>query len=473
MAVENVAETSQKHPLAGTGEDITPNKDGGVLKSIIKEGDTTENDRPMKGDTVHVHYVGTLMNGEEFDSSRKRNEQFSFKLGEGRVIKGWDLGVATMRRGEVCVLTCSPEYAYGKNGQGKIPADATLVFEVELFDWSGEDLSDDKDGGIIHRVITVGKGFDKPKEDSSVTVHIVGKHGDTVFDERDVSFVIGEGSEHNLPKGLEKGIQEMLNEETAQFTIKPKYGFGSKGCAEWNVPPDATIKYQVTLSNLVKAKESWEMDHDEKLSAAEKSKAKGTEYFKAGNYKKAIKQYTKILDYLDSYPDIPEEQKASYKELVLAGHLNLAMAYIKNKDNAEAVKSCDKALKVDPDNVKGLFRRGQANLAMSDPILAKKDFNRVVELDPENKAAKNQVTICLHQIKQAAQKEKRLYSNMFEKFAEQDRKAEALKKSSDPPQEFGGVFNKEDVEQPSDKDKVTDSGDGTSETKTESMEAEV
>ena len=55
----------------------------GVLKTIIKEGDTTEQDRPMKGDTVSVHYVGTLISGEEFDSSRRRNEKFTFKLGEG------------------------------------------------------------------------------------------------------------------------------------------------------------------------------------------------------------------------------------------------------------------------------------------------------------------------------------------------------------------------------------------------------
>ena len=54
------------------------------------------------------------------------------------------------------------------SGQGKIPANATLVFEVELFDWTGEDLSEAKDGGIVRRVIEEGKGFDKPSEDSSV-----------------------------------------------------------------------------------------------------------------------------------------------------------------------------------------------------------------------------------------------------------------------------------------------------------------
>ena len=80
------------------------------------------------------------------------------------------------------------------------------------------------------------------------------------------------------------------------------------------------------------------------------------------------------------------------------------------------------ALEMDADNIKGLFRRGQANLALAEFAQAKADFRRVVELDPSNKAAQNQVTVCLHKMKQASDKEKRLYGNMFEKFAEQDRK---------------------------------------------------
>eukprot|EP00955_Chlamydomonas_euryale_P014198 152754-Chlamydomonas_euryale.AAC.15 len=60
-----------------------------------------------------VHYVGTLTDGTKFDSSRDRGDLFSFKLGEGRVIKGWDIGVASMKKGEKAVLTCTSEYAYG------------------------------------------------------------------------------------------------------------------------------------------------------------------------------------------------------------------------------------------------------------------------------------------------------------------------------------------------------------------------
>ncbi|CAD8152910.1 unnamed protein product [Paramecium pentaurelia] len=92
---------------------------------------------PQKGQKVSVHYVGTLLDGSEFDSSRKRGKPFQFVLGAGQVIKGWDQGVAKLSKGEKAILTCPPDYAYGQNGYPPvIPPNSTLKFEVELLDFA-------------------------------------------------------------------------------------------------------------------------------------------------------------------------------------------------------------------------------------------------------------------------------------------------------------------------------------------------
>jgi FKBP-type peptidyl-prolyl cis-trans isomerase FkpA len=87
------------------------------------------------GKTVTVHYVGTLTNGSKFDSSRDRNQGFTFRLGAGQVIQGWDKGVDGMKVGGVRKLTIPPEMGYGAGGfPPVIPPNSTLVFEVELLE---------------------------------------------------------------------------------------------------------------------------------------------------------------------------------------------------------------------------------------------------------------------------------------------------------------------------------------------------
>jgi FKBP-type peptidyl-prolyl cis-trans isomerase len=99
----------------------------GIRDVTVGTGEAAES-----GDVVTAHYVGKLTNGQVFDSSRDRGTPISFMLGTGQVIKGWDEGLKGMRVGGKRILTISPEYGYGNHAVGAIPANSTLVFEVEL-----------------------------------------------------------------------------------------------------------------------------------------------------------------------------------------------------------------------------------------------------------------------------------------------------------------------------------------------------
>lgn len=103
----------------------------GLLYKDIKVGNGAT---PEQGQKVVVHYTGTLEDGTKFDSSVDRNKPFEFNFGTGQVIKGWDMGLATMKTGGKRMLVIPPDLAYGKRSTGKIPANATLIFEVELLE---------------------------------------------------------------------------------------------------------------------------------------------------------------------------------------------------------------------------------------------------------------------------------------------------------------------------------------------------
>ncbi|PPT09923.1 FKBP-type peptidyl-prolyl cis-trans isomerase [Geitlerinema sp. FC II] len=109
--------------------------ESGLQYVKLEEGDGAS---PQRGQTVVVHYTGMLEDGTVFDSSRERGRPFSFRIGVGQVIRGWDEGVGMMQVGDRWKLIIPPELAYGERGAGGvIPPNATLIFDVELLRIAG------------------------------------------------------------------------------------------------------------------------------------------------------------------------------------------------------------------------------------------------------------------------------------------------------------------------------------------------
>ncbi|XP_017877085.1 FK506-binding protein 59 isoform X2 [Ceratina calcarata] len=403
-----------------TPVDISPNKDGGVTKEIIKEGVGSE--LPSPGGTVIVHYTGTLLDGTKFDSSKDRNDPFQFELKKGTVIKAWDIGVATMKKGEVAILTCAPEYAYGETGSPpKIPPNSTLKFEIEMIDWKGEDLSPEKDGSIERYQIVQGKDPITPNEGALVNVHLTGVYNEKIFEDRDVQFTLGEGEDVGVIEGVEKALESFKQGEKSKLKIKSKYAFKKEGNSEFNIPPNATVEYTVELKSFEKGVNAWSLNNSERIEQAKIYKEKGTNYFKACRYNLATKMYKTVTSFLEYRKDFEEDLKTERENLILSAYLNLALCHLKMDRNVEAKDACNEALILSPQNEKALFRRGQAYLALASPEIAIKDFQEVLRVEPKNTAATKQIAICNNLIKKQLAKEKKLYANMFDKFAEEDK----------------------------------------------------
>jgi len=109
------------------GEEVTTASGLKYIDEVVGTGD-----KPRLGRTVLVHYTGWLENGMKFDSSVDRGQPYSFKIGTGTVIAGWEEGILSMHVGGKRKLIVPPELGYGVTGKGNIPPNATLIFEVEL-----------------------------------------------------------------------------------------------------------------------------------------------------------------------------------------------------------------------------------------------------------------------------------------------------------------------------------------------------
>jgi FK506-binding protein 4/5 len=301
------------------------------------------------------------------------------------VIKGWEEAVQTMLKGEVAEFVLAPDYAYGANGSPpKIPPNATLKFEIELLEWTlDKDISKAKDGSVLKRVLREGDGWQRPKGETKVQARVLTRLAESgpVVHEANLDVTIGDGS---LPPGLLRLLKEMKKGEHATAVVKPQHAYGEKGNAVQHVPPNATLYYEVELTDMQKEKEPWEMTNEEKFSNASTRREHGNQLFKQGHLKRAAKRYKSALSCLTSDHAFNDQQKKEARAAQVPCHLNLAAVAIKRQQWKAALESAKKALEIDPNNTKALFRHAQASAESGELIAAQQDLRKALELQPND-----------------------------------------------------------------------------------------
>lgn len=198
------------------------------------------------GDTVTVEYVGTLKDGKEFDSS-KGKPTFSFTVGKGMVIEGWEKGLVGMKVGGKRKLTIPPALAYGDKDLGDIPPNSTLIFEIDLLHLAKKGVKP----MIDIQEIEPGAG-PAAKAGDTVEVHYTGSFlNGTKFDsskDRNQTFTVKLGS-GGVIKGFDMGLTGMKAGGKRKVTIPAELAYGERG-AGGVIPPNTPLVFELELVSI-------------------------------------------------------------------------------------------------------------------------------------------------------------------------------------------------------------------------------
>jgi len=399
-------------------------EDGGLLKWVVSKG--ADASKPPYGCKVKCHYTGMLTeNGKKFDSSKDRGNLFSFDLGQGKVIKGWDEGIATMTLGERAVLRCRSDYAYGEQGSPpNIPGGASLDFVVELKEFNDFDDVYGTDDCISKKEITKGD-YSNVREQASVTVQFtgrVGKPDGEIFQEEKEAVVKvpydeefeGQGTANEYPycRGFYKCLKDLSSiKGRTIYKIIPddRWSYNAAKCNELKIPEGTPIFYEIEASAIENPPASWEMKDEEKPEAAKKLKASANEFFKKKKMKLAKRLYKEALDLLTD-DNMKDDELKALKVSLLS---NQALIQIREGEWNDALSSASDGLKLDPDNIKLLYRRAQCKNESADWDECVADLKLLLQKDEKNAPAQRLLKTVKKKNKEYMRKKRSMASAFF------------------------------------------------------------
>jgi len=412
--------------------------DGTVVKTEINTGDGWERPGKLAEVTCQVATYAYDTEKETRGAELNSDENKTFTLGVGQVPEVWDKIVLDMKRGSKVQLICKDPHIGGTGIDFDIPKDTKAIeYEIQLKSWlKVEDL--EKDGSLMKKVLGEGDGWERPKEGSSVVLDVEyyiynptsKKCTDTpYFSDEKFKFVCGDG---DIIDGLDTAIQSMKQRETALVTLQPKHAYATAknlltaACVKEGVTADSWIQIKVEVIEFEKAKDMWSMSFDEKADEMEMRKKKGNELIKVGRNHLAKRSYERAVAFFDSpTSELDVELKRRVNQLLVQCHLNLAVVSNKLGEKTGIIEHCNKALELEPSNIKALYRRGTAYLDMDDFYSAEADFNYAISIDADGNSQaefKRKLVQLKKRRTEQDKKDRKLYSNMFSRLSKMEEK---------------------------------------------------
>ena len=427
--------------------DISSKQDGSILKRVLQAG-TVDFD-PSNGDYVQfylaiiddpdkpcrekirVSYLcfGKPGNSEDLETTLKSMQQgevAEFRLCEIQQADEMYATASNQDASSTNDVDIDPEQVNTQSEQ-KRKKNSELFLKIDMIGLFQEDISKNKDKGVLRFRLKSGEGSSSPNDGANVHCHLVAYLLEGIkLEERDVEFTLGEGGEVGIPRGIEFALMQMKLYEKSRFVIKRPYAFKKEVPESIGklMPEDyEELIYEIRLNKFENAKEVWELGNEDRLKAAKAYKEKGTNYFRRQAYDMAIKFYGKVVYYLGPTPENQHFKQLNEEknQVLLAGYLNLAQTFLNEDKPFDAIKNCDLALQIDPDNVKAHFRKGLAHVKCKEFDLANGEFERVIQLDAGNRAAVKELALCRQHIRAQKDKERSTFKNMFDKFADVDK----------------------------------------------------
>lgn len=270
----------------------------GVTKEILIEAATSQWLKPKVGDEVTVHFVAKQSDTSsqesdfiEFDSSKVNGEPMSFTLGKEEVVKGLELGIPTMRKGELAKFKMTPEYGYGPAGTSKVPGGATLIYEVELISWKVRtDLF--TDGSVIKTTMEEGTGWKTPHLKEEVCLSItIACAGSIERELTDFEYTLGSDKLGAASAVVDRCLVGMKKLEVALLNCKKELDFGDG-------LKSSDLAVTITLKEIYETKDV-SFEKDKSLIKKQIIEGQGYETPKDARFSLRMYHFTTVLVFAD------------------------------------------------------------------------------------------------------------------------------------------------------------------------------